>query len=124
MSRRLANKARAVMRKRNRTGYRPVFAEVAGAPPSEDPWAGIPAECRKTVTKTLPNGAILKTYVDVIGEAPRPPRRALNEPLEAPAEASEAPTPAPAVAPVTGPLNDPSRWSRLEDADSKEEARP
>ena len=109
------------MRKRDRTGYRPVFADGAGDGSSADPWAGIPEEFRKTVKTTLPSGAILTTYLDVIGEAPRLPRRAPSEPLAAPAGVS--PNPAPA-APVANPLSGPNVWSRLDETGPDEEARP
>ena len=107
------------MRKRDRTGYRPVFADGAGDASSENPWAGIPEEFRKTVKTTLPSGAILTTYLDVIGEAPRLPRRAPSEPLAAPEGVSAEPAP---FASVADPSSGPSIWSRLDEAGPDDEA--
>lgn len=54
------------MRKRARTGRRPVYPEVEGAIASSDPWANVPDHQRTKVVEVLESGAVLTTYVDTL----------------------------------------------------------
>lgn len=92
MSRRLANKARRVRRKRSRTGYHPTGVELEGAPPSPDPWSGVPESRRKVVSETLRGGVVRKTYVDTAEDVKAvPPQPTPSKPPPAPVELSRPP---------------------------------
>ena len=92
MSRRLANKARYLKRKRARTGYHPTGVELEGAPPSPDPWRGVPEGRRKVIMETLASGILRKTYVDTAEDhRASPPKPKASEPQERAEEPSRSP---------------------------------
>lgn len=120
MSKRLANRVRAIARKRARTGHRPIYGEVEGVFASAtDPWANVPDDQRRTVTQTLPGGIVLTTYTDTLEDLKRAPR---GTPSAAPAETLPDPLPAPAAPSEPSPGRV-SGWDRLDESE-QEGSRP
>lgn len=114
MTSRLANRARAIKRKRARSGDNAAYAVLTRGSSSPDPWANIPAHQRITVTKTLASGAIVTSYVDTLADHFKPATRA--------PEKTSAPVPLEQSAPVVREEqqhNPDNPWSLIDKSDER-----
>lgn len=119
MSNRLANRARAIRRKRARGVDVPEHPVVSyRAPTTDDPWSNIPEDQRKTITTVLPNGCIVTSYVDTLDDLRNPVAVRPMAPKVG-ALGGEAVSAAKKPSPVVT-VQAPSLWAELEKADARE----